>query len=472
MILRAALAALSLLPALACETAPSTVGARTRSAAIVIDGDTGEWPSDAPVIAVADDTHLYIRFNPADGTQAIQAAPFTTRLLIDADNNPATGSPVAGLGVELDVALSPAHGSSTNAGSSVAAFEPDGVAHALNHADAGFFFLPSYASPTYEARLDLKAVPTLAPGSTARVRIDQVNPDSSVRWSAETTVAVPNRPGVSPRPAPLLPAKPASALRVMSQNVLYSSPLKNPDAFRRSITAVNPDVILFQEWFNTPQAVIQNWVNTNLGAGWTVVSPDANEGVAVATRLPITETVADLLPDSGPGRNARFIGVLVQTKLGPVFAASVHLKCCGGANGSEDQRRVQEATSINRTVADVLARHPDAGVIIGGDYNLVGTRTPLDTMRAGLGAGGGDLTPVETITLGEPAALTWVDADSEFSPGRLDWIVVDESTTAVLRSFTLDTRRLADRALRDAGLQREDSHGSDHLPVVVDLVAP
>jgi len=40
----------------------------------------------------------------------------------------------------------------------------------------------------------------------------------------------------------------------------------------------------------------------------------------------------------------------------------------------------------------------------------------------------------------------------------------------VVRSFVVDTARLTDSALAQSGLQRGDSRGSDHMPVVVDVV--
>lgn len=467
------LPALGTLALTACAASTATDQPRAaRPAPIVIDGWTTEWPASTNDLhPLADANHLYLRFNPSDPTHAIQAAPFSTRILLDTDNNPATGMPVFGLGVDASVTLSPPNNTGgVGIGSQVMLYNADGFGASAGHADLNFYCLPTFASGSYEARFDRDRLAGLPDAGPVAVRVDQVRPDGTVLWSAAGTFDLPPRPAESARPAAAMPAKPRNATRLLAQNVLYSSPLTNPDAFRRSITAINPDIILFQEWFNTPQAVIQNWVNTNLGAGWTVIAPNANEGVAIATRLPVLETVADLLPDSGPGRNARFIGAVIQTKSGPLFAASIHLKCCGGANSSEDTRRIQEAASINQTVAAVLDRHPGASVAIGGDYNLVGTRTPLDTLRAGLAADAGDLTPVETITLGEPAALTWVDDKSMFSPGRLDWVVVDAATTPIARAFTLDTRRLSDRALSDAGLERDDSHGSDHLPVVVDLL--
>lgn len=476
------LAALILLaPACAAQPRPADPAASsdTTAASVVIDGSFTDWTArsaaaSTPLQARATAEHLFIRFAPDTALHAIQAAPFTTRILIDADRRPDTGLPTEGLGVELAVLLSPPNSTGgIGIGSEVIAYAADATPDRIGHARAGFFFLPTYASPVYEARIDRAALArTLGRAANSiTLRVDQTDAAGKVLWSATIDAAL---PAAAPTPTAEaeLPAKPANACRVLAQNVLFSAPLTTPDAFRRTIRAIDPDVILFQEWFNTPQATIQTWVTTHLGDAWTVIAPNADEGVAVATRLPVIETIADLPADSGPGRDARFVGAVVESAAGPIIVGSLHLKCCGGANSSEDRRRNEEARAINTALAEALDRHPDAGLAIGGDYNLVGTRAPLETLAAGLAHGGVDLTPVDAITLGDPAAVTWVDEKSRFSPGRLDWILTDPARNPTLRSFTLDTRRLAPAALARLGLQPGDSHASDHLPVVVDLGRP
>jgi hypothetical protein len=66
--------------------------------------------------------------------------------------------------------------------------------------------------------------------------------------------------------------------------------------------------------------------------------------------------------------------------------------------------------------------------------------------------------------------LTWTDADSSFTPGRLDWLLVDDRAWMPMGSWSLDTAHLSDQVLKDAGLERDDSRATDHLPIFVDLV--
>jgi exonuclease III len=108
-------------------------------------------------------------------------------------------------------------------------------------------------------------------------------------------------------------------------------------------------------------------------------------------------------------------------------------------------------------------------VVIGGDWNLVGSREPLDIARGGADLDNSELDVARALVLGDAAMYTWRDAATGFPPGRLDVIVYSDSSAEVVNAFVLDTGRLADRALARMGLDRTDSRASDHLPVVVDL---
>jgi endonuclease/exonuclease/phosphatase family metal-dependent hydrolase len=108
--------------------------------------------------------------------------------------------------------------------------------------------------------------------------------------------------------------------------------------------------------------------------------------------------------------------------------------------------------------------------LIAGDFNLVGTRTPLDAMRAGLDADGSELAVAQTDVLGDHALYTWSDHKTEFPDGRLDYLIYSDASADAANAFVLDTRRLSDRTLAKLGLDRTDTGASDHLPVVVDLM--
>ena len=108
--------------------------------------------------------------------------------------------------------------------------------------------------------------------------------------------------------------------------------------------------------------------------------------------------------------------------------------------------------------------------VICGDMNLVGSRPPLDILRANLDADGSDLSIAEPFVLGDRSQYTWSDYKTTFTPGRLDYVLYSDSTAQVYQSFVLDTSRLNEETLARAGLNRTDTDASDHKPVVVDLI--
>ncbi len=462
-----------------------TTHARTGSGGEkLLDGDFGDWASDEQ--AYADGRWVWLRFAPQTRpTQAIQAAPYTTRVRIDADGDASTGKsmeiPRVGYeamqerpqGVDVLIAFSPENDEGgVGIGTGVTRFDADGNPDSIGHYAMGVSCLPTYASEQYELRIDRLAAQSevLRASGPIEVIVDQVDAAGELLWSDRFTVDLPERDAEKQVIDATIPERPADGVRVMSANVLFSSPLTEPMAFKRVFDAIGPDVILYQEWFRTERDKVEGWIEQYAGSDWTLHFPDERAGVAIATRHPIVARYDEALPPSGEGRPARACAALIDTEAGELLAISVHLKCCGSAGSDEDLTRIDQARAINAFVDHVHAQHPDAMVIIGGDYNLVGSRTPLDVMARGLGVNGDDLDSALTPVLGDPSVVTWVDEKSRFGPGRLDWLLYDDSRSDLVHALMLDTRVLTYGSLDAMGLERGDTTASDHLPMVVDLV--
>ena len=454
----------------------------TSPSAHILDGNFNDW--NTPNAAQADGRYIYLHFSPKnDDPQPIQAAPYSTRIRFDVDLDPHTGRPMDWMsltadiqqpqGVDLLVELSPKNElGSIGIGSAVTRYDADADAEPIGHANIGFSFLPTFASTQYEARID-----RLAPGAEMlrksgpiSIMIDQVNEKDRFIWSTTLRLELPKLDSSTNTSVAQIPSKPDHAARVMSSNVLFSSPLKEPDAFERVLGAIQPDVILYQEWFNTPVSEVENWLNTHAGTGWKVHMPNSKAGVAIATRDPILQTYQSVLPPSGTGRPARAVAALIDTEAGELLAISIHLKCCGSAGSKEDNKRIAQAKAINSFVRSVHQKHPDAKVVIAGDFNLVGSFLPMAAMVDSLGIDGSDLSKVPTMHIADDSMITWNDENSRFSPGRLDWMLIDESMSKAQHAFVLDTRALSEQSLQLMGLQADDSKASDHLPIVIDLV--
>ena len=454
----------------------------------MLDGDLSDWYDQTGIRA--DNDEVFICFDSFDETQAIQAANFTTRIRIDADADLATGKRqmyhashpdsdkpmMLSQGVDLTILVSPpAEEFGELRGGAWLSTHTTFATKAISHADAGFYFLPTHNAPRYEARLDRSSIPLLQHDGPVSIVVEHLEIGGRVLKTQSFTTTLPRFAPNTSINEPIAP-NPTNGIRVMSTNVLFSSPLKNPEPFVRVIDALDPDVILYQEWFKTTNKEVRQWFDENLDDDWTQSIIDDNSGLAIVTRLPIIEGGIESISKPGEQRTRGVVIAVLDAKQPadteprPLIVVSLHLKCCGGAGSDEDIKRIAQSHQINELVASLREKYPNAGVIIGGDFNLVGTRAPLNIIAADLGVDNQNLVPVPTTCLGTQSMLTWTQAKSSYTPGRLDWLLVDDHAWTPVRSWSLDTARLSDKALKEAGLLKDDSRATDHLPIVVDLV--
>ncbi len=460
--------------------------AAASSEQIALDGRLNEWPEN--IAALADGDYLYFRVTlPEEVTLQAAAEPVT--LLVDLDADPGTGttlsSPLAaaGLGFDLGVQFSPQDGRG-----GVAAFQmdPTGAHVPVPSSQIGLQFAPTHSATDFEVRIARHA-DSQAPGALAsalsgagpaRVMITlQDQGGTTVGWSDPESFTKPRASGGPPRADREVPAKPEGAVRVVTWNV-HRSPMSNPGPFARVLQVLDADVILVQEWDDADAPTLAAWFTAVVSGekSWsTRVSEGGARGVAIIAQHPITGIGPDRLVvdesggGEGSGEPVRWVAGLVQTPVGNVGVASVHLKCCGGSGTPEDLRRIAEALVINGAMRDVFTQSGGALRVIAGDVNLVGSRPPLDTLRAALDVDGSDLESAGAFVLGDRAMDTWADATTQFTPGRLDYALFGESGAEMINAFVLDTARLSDGALARVGLDRADSGASDHRPVVIDL---
>ncbi len=448
---------------------------------VMLDGLFDDWPEG--VVALADADYVYLRFSPGEeASYAIQAAPEQVVLHLDMDGRAETGrglqSPPAAahLGIDLEVRFSPRVAGGRGSGVMLRAFDASGQATTIRHADADFMASPTYANPWYEARISrhLAGVDALAgriESGTARGIVTIYDAQNRlVGYADPFETALPPRAPAPPRAEAVIPPHPAGGLRIVNYNVEHAAPMNNPGPFANILNALDPDVVLVQEWTSSTEAEIRAWFNAMLPASgpWHVVRNET-WGVAVVSRYPAENLFPAPIRRQG-GATVRFVGARLHTSVGEAIVGSLHLKCCGGAGTSEDATRIAEAEAIADALAGLLADDPAAIRVIGGDVNLVGTRTPLDRLVAGLDVDGSDLTPAFTPVLGDHAVYTWTHAPSSFAPGRLDWGVYGQAGAELVHAFALDTRRLGSRTLARYALEHEDAAASDHVPVVLDLV--
>ncbi|MEK6702404.1 MAG: endonuclease/exonuclease/phosphatase family protein [Planctomycetota bacterium] len=446
-----------------------------------LDGDITEWSSSAAAAADAD--HVYLRFKVTDGTEAIQAGSKTVVLYIDADSNATTGragtaDPLTAMGVDLEIHFSPRDKATGKPGKGVAAYAVggDGSMNHLANIDTGLTFAPTYASDWYEARID-RGLFSKAGVDTSSAKLTGVFATLSEAGEIDAAadrfeVTLPAaREGA--RPVVDVPGRMADTIRVVTYNVQKSKPVQSPDSFARVLDKLDPDVIVLEEWDQGDAASVEEWFRAHWGSPtpWHV-HKTSGTGVLIASKFPLSPLPPDTLEltqgKEKPSR-IRFASAIVDTPAGALMVTGVHLKCCGGASGPEEQTRQAEAKALNMALGQFAAGATVSRVVVG-DLNLVGSRVPLDLLRAGLDSDGTDLGVVAPRVLGDSTHTTWVDWSTEFTPARLDWVLFGRTGAKVAQSFVLDTSLLSAESLARMGLDKGDTSASDHMPVVVDFV--
>lgn len=444
-------------------------------------------------------------------------------LFLDADGDPDTGSAMLGVpGTDLLVSFTRLidgevrHGVAawpSTPGDSAPFAVPPG---ARDPYALGLWFEPRHTSDRVEIRLSRAtrlegASPDVFRGEriTGRlVRVDAAGHEitRSGRFTHVLTAAAPDAavedPAWPPRPAaaPAIGRAPGTRLRVVSWNVSRSRLLVDPEPASAVLEALDPDVVLLDEV--PPEATVGD-VSALLPSGdgppWSVHlgTSGAGQRGAIASRgttRPVPGFVNVALPDSVRGwldapatadleeirRNLDGGGVpataaWIDLDGRAALAITVDLVCCGNSAAAvEDRIRRVEAEAVNRAARAALETARSTGnapelVLFGGDFNLVGSRAPLETAVRGLGRAGRPLDPVQALQLDGASNATWDGEGGPFPPGQLDYVLYG-GAVSVAGAFVFETRDLAAAALDSLGLgARTVARASDHRPIVVDL---
>lgn len=489
--------------ALVCTVAAAVPAADATADArplLEFDGRFDDWPAGQS--ALADPYFLYFRLS-LPTVVGLQAANITTELLIDLDGDQDTGRGVpaqaAGgprLGVELALRFAPRDGHTGEGlpgGAAATAYARDGSPTSLRHQQLGFAALPTHSSDTFELRLARRvleqheAMAHLRGAGRARAVFRRIDADGAVVW--QSALMAFDRPTAvdAPLRAGTIPARPGDSVRIMSINVRWGGPLDEPAPLARIVAAVNPDIVLLQEWDTRGRrepdsslartAALASWFNTHVpGERPWRARRSQTLGVAIVARAELSPLGPDRvyykLPgdgDNAGGGQVRYIAARVESPLGPLAVASIHLSCCGAPDSVEDRKRAAQSAAVRAVFQAALADTDAAMAVIGGDFNLVGGVHPQAALAAALDLDGSDLAVAPALAPGDPAATTWRDPRSRFSPSQLDFLLYSDATAELRTAFVADTATLAEAELHRAGLLRDDALFSDHLAVVIDL---
>lgn len=338
-------------------------------------------------------------------------------------------------------------------------------------AAAGFAIAPTYASDRFEMKIDLSSVGAQA-GDAVQVSF---GPNGTGGPSSDDTtgfIALTLGGAPSELYTGSVTRDPCAALRLASLNVLTSGLTDGVAGIGALVDAVDADVYCFQEEYgsNASQVVAAMSAIDPLGDGsaWNVHM--VNDCV-VAARRPLIPLVS---------YNSAYGAAIVDggSPETSVAVLSIHPKCCGYIGSSEDVQRINETAGMVTTIEDLrsaptgsaLEAYREIPVVVMGDWNLVGSRTPLDMLTSPAIPG------MARVALPKPGSddhATWrsFNASSNFAPGQLDLVVCSADRLNVLNAIALNSETLSNEQLSELGLSPDDSHASDHLMLVVDLAA-
>jgi len=457
---------------------------------VIVDGRTGDWWGTPPVqvdglgdggadgvdfdslYATTEYGWLILRFQVGDELLLQDMNDIT--LLIDTDHDPATGLASHGIGAELRWRFGERSGTW---------FGPGGP-FPLEHADLHLTTTPTVSATQFEIAFSLDAqkngTPLLPTGTISLALLDEAAGGDSQPDAGGVDLVIPEGPWGSPEPGTMDRATDAS-LRFVSWNVLFDGFTERPEPFRRILQAIEPDVILFVEMWDTQPGQVTDLLDQWLPVegGWHAAKQGGD--AILASQFPISECHAT----PGARATAFLVNITSGPLAGPFLVIGAHPPCC---NNNEDRQREIDAFMAYLRDAEQgtgeMALAENTPIVIAGDMNLVGWSEQLATLRDGAIVNTTDYGPAfspdwdgtplkdlfpRNLTLNQ--VYTWRDDGSGFNPGKLDYAVISDAVLRAARGFVLDTRTLPVSTLTQHGLQYEDSESaSDHLPVVVDLL--
>lgn len=384
-------------------------------------------------------------------------------LAIDGDNNPATGASFEDIGAELIWNFGTRSGTNPLP---------------VDQADIRFRGMPTITATEFEFGIARSA---LGGGSTiALVFRDNDGGDTVPNTGATLSYTFDETPVAPLAPTDLDRESPGD-VRLLTWNILNDrlfTPI-HQSKFERVITAVQPDIIAFQEVYShsasATAALVEQWLPSGPNEAWYAAK---TSDCVTVSRFPIQTQWS-----SGGNLVTKLDATAALGKT--CLIANAHLPCC-----SNDAGRQFEVDALMAFIRDAKTGlngglDPNAPFLLVGDMNFVGLAQQVTTMLTGdiidevtFGADfapdwdGTSLTSVTPRQTDARQGYTWRDDGSDFWPGHLDYIVYSDSVLETGRSFAIDTREMPATRLAAYGLQTDDSSASDHLAFVVDLRQP
>ena len=318
--------------------------------------------------------------------------------------------------------------------------------------------MTTYAADRFELRVDL--------GALGLAVDDSITIDFSGSDALSTPVAFTLSDPFEAPPVHSPQREPCTTFRIASLNTLFGGLLdaERGPAIGRLVQAVAADIYCFQEQNSPPSAIAERLEALDpLGDGgaWNV---HTSADTVIASEFPII-----VIPH--PGDAAALVDLGDD---GAVGVFSIHPPCCGYIDSGRDLLRIAEMEGVAATIHDLrdgalgvaLEPYRYVPIMIIGDWNLVGSRVPLDLVED---PGGPNQKHRLLPHLVGSDVHTWRSLNESpggFSPGLLDLLTYSSDLLIPRNGFVLDSSELLDQELQ---LDPGDSLASDHLMLVGDF---
>lgn len=476
---------------LAVLVAPARVHAE--AAPIFLDGRFADWPGPVEEVDPSgdeglsgidfrevdlanDDQFLFVRFQTTVDVSLQETSSIS--LYLDTDANAATGLAVAGIGAEL----------MWNFGARNGTFYHGGGSTSIHQGDIRLRQLPSVTANEFEIAIGRDVLPDgvnpLFTGADLRLVLRDTGAGGDQAPDGTGGIAYGFDPTPVPPPAAIAFGKHSSGdVRVMTWNTrdIEGSSGFDPAVVPRAdrvISAIEPDIICFQEIYNATAAQTQSLIEGMLpllGPWYAAKQNDCH----VVSRFPILQSWAL------DGNLAVLLDA--SSALGTdVLLVCAHLPCCTNDGGRQNEiDHIMSFFRDAKTAGGIVDVPSGTAFLIMGDLNLVGLNQQRTTLLTGdivdEGTYGPDFAPDwDGSALGDVVssqterrfAYTWRNDASTYAPGRLDYVIYTDSVLELGNHYIVYSPEMSAAELAATGMQAGDVTGvSDHLPHVADFHA-
>ncbi|OGU60888.1 MAG: hypothetical protein A2X64_11115 [Ignavibacteria bacterium GWF2_33_9] len=263
-------------------------------------------------------------------------------------------------------------------------------------------------------------------------------------------------------------------LRIFTWNCLQDNIADtNLTAYFCEIIKLNqPDIMCFQELYETDEVFIKNLINNTFqDKNWYVKKQEYTD-IILASKYPIKAT-------KQLNGNCAYLLDLHAKYNQNCIVINCHLPA-----GNENVKRLNEIQNIIDFVKEIkegsaeLSLDRNSPIFIVGDMNLVGNSEQWKLLLNGekvitdknIDWDNSAFAEVNARNSNSPFCYTWSKYYSSYWPAKMDYIVFSDFSSQMKKSYTFNTEKLSEEDLEKFSLAKNASTlSSDHLPIIADF---